>query len=63
MRPEEWSGPWPSMPCGSRRTTSEVWPHLASPEEMNSSMIDWAPLTKSPNWASQTTSAFGLATE
>ena len=63
MRPEVWSGPWPSWPCGSSSTTSESWPHLASPEEMNSSMIDCAPLTKSPNWASHSTSASGLATE
>ena len=32
MRPEVWSGPWPSWPCGSSSTTSESWPHLASPE-------------------------------
>ena len=30
---------------------------------MNSSMIDCAPLTKSPNWASHNTSASGLPTE
>ncbi len=63
MRPEVWSGPWPSWPWGSSSTTSARWPHLASPEEMNSSMMDCAPLTKSPNWASQSTRASGLATE
>ena len=44
-------------------TTPDRWPHLASPELMNSSITIWAPSTKSPNWASQSTSAFGLATE
>ena len=63
MRPEVWSGPWPSWPCGSSSTTSESWPHLASPELMNSSMIDCAPLRKSPNWASHNTIASGLPTE
>jgi hypothetical protein len=38
---------------------SECWPHLASPEEMNSSMTDWAPLTKSPNCASHRTRRAG----
>ena len=37
------------------------WPHLASPEERYSSMTDWAPLTKSPNWASHSTNASRLA--
>ena len=63
MRPLEWSGPWPSRPCGSSMTTPERWPHLASPELMNSSITICAPSTKSPNCASQSTSAFGLATE
>ena len=63
MRPEVWSGPWPSWPCGSSSTTSDSWPHLASPELMNSSMIDCAPLTKSPNCASHNTTASGLPTE
>ena len=52
-RPEVWSGPWPSWPCGSSSVTRGRWPHFTSPEEMNSSTIDWAPLTKSPNCASQ----------
>ena len=63
MRPDVWSGPWPSCPCGSSITTSERWPHLASLEEMYSSITDCAPLTKSPNCASHITSASGLATE
>ena len=62
-RPEVWSGPWPSWPCGSSRVTAERWPHFTSPEEMNSSITDWAPLTKSPNWASQATSALTFSTE
>ena len=36
--------------------TDERWPHFCSDEEMNSSMIVCAPLAKSPNWASQSTS-------
>jgi hypothetical protein len=36
---------------------------LASPEETNSSITDWAPFAKSPNWASHSTSASGFATE
>ena len=63
MRAEEWSGPWPSYPCGSRSTTPEDWPHLVSLAVMNSSMTIWAPLTKSPNCASHATSASGRATE
>ena len=35
--------------------------HFASPDEMNWSIMIWAPLTKSPNCASQSTSAFGSA--
>ena len=63
MRADEWSGPWPSWPCGSSMTTPDFWPHLVSPEEMYSSMTDWAPLTKSPNCASQMVRASGRATE
>ena len=37
--------------------------HFASPEEMNWSIMIWAPLAKSPNWASQSVSAFGSASE
>jgi hypothetical protein len=37
--------------------------HLRSPEEMNWSMTTCAPLAKSPNCASQITSAFGSAVE
>ncbi len=63
IRAEEWSGPWPSKPCGSISTTPECWPHLASPPAMNSSAIDCAPLAKSPNCASHITNAAGRATE
>lgn len=35
--------------------------HLAWPAEMNWSMMHWAVLWKSPNWASQHTRALGLA--
>ncbi|SST09296.1 Uncharacterised protein [Acinetobacter baumannii] len=35
-------------------------PHLLSPLVMNWSMTTWAPLAKSPNWASQITSEFGV---
>ncbi len=63
IRPDVWSGPWPSWPCGSSMTTLDRCPHLASADEMNSSMTDCAPLTKSPNCASHSTSASGLATE
>ena len=62
-RAEEWSGPWPSYPCGSSSTTLERWPHFCSPELTNSSMIVCAPSTKSPNCASQQTRAPGRATE
>ena len=34
--------------------------HLRSPEEMNWSKMTCAPLAKSPNCASHSTSAFGL---
>lgn len=37
--------------------------HFAKPEAMNSSRMIWPPLTKSPYWASQHTSASGAATE
>ena len=43
--------------------TAERWPHFTSPEEMNSSITDWAPLTKSPNCASQATRALTFSTE
>jgi len=55
-RPLEWSGPWPSQACGSSSTSPESIPHFACPETTNSSMIAWAPLTKSPYWPSQSTS-------
>ena len=37
----------------------EPRPHFDSPEAMNWSMIAWAPLAKSPNWASQQISMCG----
>ena len=40
-------------------TKSLTAPHLSSPLIMNWSMITWAPLAKSPNWASQIASIFG----
>ena len=62
MRADECSGPWPSKPCGSNRTTPDRWAHLSSPAEMNWSTITWAPLAKSPNWASHSTSVSGDST-
>src|SRR5256885_16902119 len=63
IRPEVWSGPCPSWPCGSSRVRAVCWPHFASPDEMNSSTTDCAPLAKSPNCASQSTSASRFSTE
>ncbi len=37
--------------------------HLRSPDEMNWSISTWAPLAKSPNWASQSVRVFGSASE
>lgn len=37
MRPEEWSGPWPSYPWGQKQDNSGVLSPLVSPEEMYSS--------------------------
>ena len=37
--------------------------HLRSPDEMNWSITTWAPLAKSPNWASHSTSVLGSARE
>lgn len=51
----------PSMPWGSSSTMPFCRTHLAWPGEMNWSMMHWAVLWKSPNWASQSTRAFGLA--
>ena len=59
----ECSGPLPSYPCGSSSVRREVWRHLERPETRNWSTITCALLTKSPNWASQRTSASGAATE
>lgn len=51
----------PSMPWGSSSTMPLCLTHLAWPELMNWSMMHWAVLWKSPNWASHRTSALGLA--
>lgn len=51
----------PSMPWGSSRTMPFCRTHLAWPQLMNWSMMHWAVLWKSPNWASHRTRAFGLA--
>ncbi len=58
----ECSGPLPSYPCGRSSVSRDVFPHLESDETMNWSMMICAPFTKSPNWASQMTSASGRAT-
>jgi hypothetical protein len=58
----ECSGPFPSYPCGRRSVSREVWPHFERPATRNWSTTICAPLTKSPNCASQRTSASGAAT-
>lgn len=40
----------------------DVCVHFCSDDEMNSSMIDWAPCMKSPNCASHRTIASGRST-
>ena len=62
MRALECSGPCPSYPCGSSRTSPEGWPHLVSAAVMNWSIMICAPLAKSPNCASQSTSVSGSPT-
>src|SRR5256885_8191579 len=57
MRPDECSGPCPSYPCGSSSVRPDVCPHLSSAAERNWSTMTCAPLKKSPNCASQHTSA------
>ena len=52
--------PEQSSPDGVRRV---VCPHLASAEMMNWSMITCAAFTKSPNWASHSTSVSGASIE
>ena len=56
-RADECSGPCPSKPCGRYIVSPHMRPHFASPEAMNWSITTWAPLTKSPNCASQMTSS------
>lgn len=38
---DECSGPWPSIPCGSRRTNPTCLPHFACPEQRRVSMVTW----------------------
>ena len=56
---EECSGPWPSKPWGNNNTKPEALNHFLSPEEINWSIITWAPFAKSPNWASQIVNVLG----
>ena len=60
-RADEWSGPWPSKPWGSRRTRPDCCPHRSSAAATNRSIAAWALLAKSPNWASHTTRALPAA--
>lgn len=53
----------PSMPWGRSITKPVCRIHLDCPEAMNWSMMHWAVLWKSPNWASQMTRALGLVIE
>src|SRR5690606_5188726 len=57
----ECSGPWPSYPWGRSITNPFIFCHFDSAEVINWSIMVWAPLAKSPNWASQTVRAWGLA--
>jgi hypothetical protein len=57
----ECSGPAPSYACGSSSVSRVDCPHLAAPAAMNWSMMICAPLLKSPNCASQRTSASGVS--
>ena len=57
MRALECSGPWPSNPWGSSSDRLLRCPHLSAAATMNWSMITCATLAKSPNCASQHTSA------
>mmetsp|Transcript_6912 Transcript_6912/g.29449 ORF Transcript_6912/g.29449 Transcript_6912/m.29449 type:complete len:287 (-) Transcript_6912:144-1004(-) len=51
----EWSGPWPSWPCGSNNTMPLRCPHFASAVVMNWSTTHCALFAKSPNCASHST--------
>lgn len=53
----------PSRPWGNNITKPDCRTHFAWPELMNWSIMHWAVLLKSPNWASQQTRAFGLVIE
>src|SRR5690606_29741777 len=57
----ECSGPWPSYPWGKSITNPFILCHFDSAEETNWSIMVWAPFAKSPNCASHTQSALGLA--
>ena len=46
-------GAVPFVAVGQEQDEAGSLPHLLSPDAMNWSMITWAPLAKSPNWASQ----------
>ena len=46
--------------CGNIMTTEQRRCHFCSEELMNWSIRTWAPLTKSPNCASQITRVFGI---
>ncbi len=46
-----------------QQTRPHIRSHLRSPEEMNWSISTWAPLAKSPNWASHRTRVLGSASE
>ena len=57
--PRSGPGPGPRSRAAAAARPRSAGPTSAPTEEMNSSMIVWAPLTKSPNCASQSTSASG----
>jgi len=50
------------VPCGRSSTSPDVWPHFWYDADMYWSIMTWAPFTKSPNCASQITSASGSKT-
>ena len=54
----EWRHDNPAVGQGGPSGLSSAFrSHLASPADMNWSMMTWAAFTKSPNWASQSTRA------
>src|SRR5690606_3748038 len=58
---EECSEPCPSYPWGSSTTIPFCVFHLSSAADRYWSKIIWAPLLKSPNWASQMVNVLGFA--